>query len=817
MSSPLQRSKTGFVSMSKDFSITPLGIFSAINWPDFPTSAQPDSSFSDLSDPVSVPSAGSYTIVRKSGDCTWTDATNDLAFTGTAECVLTVTAVKTGYQNKSRDFRLNPLLQFTSLTWPAFPSSAQTDTPVTIAAPVSVPATDSYRIVRYSGDCTWTDSTKTLSFSGITECLLVVTASKTGYQSTSRVFRITPQGVITATAGSYGSNLTIGGSPTPSPVTGVNPSDADAVYVSADESICTVDRDSGAVTGVDGGECRITLTLSKTGYTNKIIEYTIRIGLTVGQFKGKHLFEGLLINQYTKPAFGDVDGDGDQDLVVGVKDGTLKYYRRNAAGAATLFTELTGSDNPLDGIDVGEISDPAFADLDGDGDQDLVVGESNGTLKYYRQETSGFTERTGVHNPFNSIDVGTYSIPAFADINEDGKTDLVVGKANGRLNYYLNESTNSTIVFTPKTGGENPFRSIYVGGSHSIPTFADVDGDGDLDLVVGRAAGTLHYYLNKSSESTIIFTGKSGNNNPFNDIDVGNYSAPAFADLDGDDELDLVVGEKDGILNYYLNESTDSDTIFTEQTNRVNFFSTIDVGSHSAPTFADINEDSKLDLVIGESLGILNYYLNESSGSTIVFTEKTNSENPFDGINVGYNSTPAFADINGDGKQDMLVGESYGDLNYYLNESSGNAITFTPKTGNQNPFNSIDAEAGSSPAFIDLDGDGDLDLVVGEQDGILNYYSNDSTFIQKTGNQNPFNGIDVGSRSAPTFADIDGDGDIDLVVGEYDGNLNYYLNESTESTTVFNEQTGHNNPFNGIDVGKYSRPSSYRYRWRWRS
>ena len=81
--------------------------------------------------------------MRKSGDCNWTDATNALVFTGTATCVLTVTAVKTGYQNKSKDFSLSTLEQFTSLTWSAFPYTARTDTPITgIADPVSVPAAD---------------------------------------------------------------------------------------------------------------------------------------------------------------------------------------------------------------------------------------------------------------------------------------------------------------------------------------------------------------------------------------------------------------------------------------------------------------------------------------------------------------------------------------------------------------------------------------------------------------------------------------------------------------------------------------------------
>ena len=738
-------------------------------------------------------------------------------------CGIELTLSKAGHNNNIQPYTVVVQGIFASIVWDAFPSSAVQGTPTAaLSSPTSSPPADTYAITKKSGDCAWDDATDILSFSGITPCILTVTAEKTGYQSKAKDFSVTAVGVISATAGSYGDAIYLEEAATTSPLTGLDPTDADTAYVSADEAICTVDEDTGAITGVKEGSCRVTLTLSKAGYNGKTIEYVTPVTpLYLNAFKGKNIFKGLVLGKYTKPVFADVDGDGDRDLVVGLENGTLKYYRKNPSGSPIPFSEQTGTDNPFNGFDVGNYAIPTFADVDGDNDNDLVVGESTGTLKYFLNESANgiitFTAKTAASdNPFSSIDVGNSSAPTFADVDGDGNLDLVVGESTGTLKYFLNESTTESVIFTEKTSTENPFNNIDIGG-YSVPTFADVDGDNDLDLIVGNSTGALKFFLNESITETITFTPKTSTENPFNSLGTtGSYAAPTFADINGDNKIDLVIGGTFGTLKSFLNESTQSETVFTRQTENINPFNGINFGiTYITPTFADINGDNKQDMVIGGYDGTLKYFLNESTEETIAFTPKTSTHNPFNGFDVGAKSVPIFADVDGDDDLDLVVGESKGTLKYFLNESVGNTITFTPKTGaSDNPFNGFDVGLLSTPVFTDVDGDNKIDLIIGESGGSLKFYLNESTtetvtFTPKTGaSDNPFNGFSVRSDAAPAFGDIDGDGDLDLVVGSWLGTLNYYLNESTNSTVVFTPKTGGNNPFNGFDVEINTYPTS---------
>ena len=158
-------------------------------------------------------------------------------------------------------------------------------------------------------------------------------------------------------------------------------------------------------------------------------------------------------------------------------------------------------------------------------------------------------------------------------------------------------------------------------------------------------------------------------------------------------------------------------------------------------------------------------------------------ENPFGLADVGDNSAPTFADIDGDGDLDAFVGSTSGNISFF--ENIGDASNPRFSSGTTNPFGLTDVGFRSTPTFTDFDNDGDLDAFVGDSSGNISFFENigdasNPTFAAPQ--TNPFGLTNVGINVAPTFADIDGDGDLDAFVGTYDGDIFYFENTTLNAS-----------------------------------
>lgn len=467
---------------------------------------------------------------------------------------------------------------------------------------------------------------------------------------------------------------------------------------------------------------------------------------------------GIPSLSFSQPRFSDLDGDGDDDLILGNVDGPPLFFRNIGTPTSPTFQAGPPIFSTVSTLDA-EVG--VAVDLDHDADLDFICGGFTG-LNFYRNIGDSLQpEFQKVDRFFQELLTGTYPVPTLADLDADTDLDLLIGMSeNGSIKFYENLGTPDSAVFLESIA------QIWADvGLYAYPYLADLDNDHDVDLLVGRDGIGFFYYRNIGDSS---YWQWEPDNSVFAGLAQTTYwNSPCLVDLNHDQKKDLVFGTAAGPLNYFVNTGTAQSPVWTVQSSP--FGGVLDVGAASSPALYDFDDDGDLDLLSGTQLGSVKYY--ENIGTPTGPAWKENSSY-FNSISHSIYSAVAVGDVNGDSRPDVIAGDLSGKLFFHLNIGTGFTYQSTVLAG-------IDIGDWSAPILIDMDGDSDLDLIAGNEAGNLFYFENTGTPDSASWQVVPgyFGTIDVGTNCVPAAGDLDRDGDIDIVTGDLFGEVQFFRND----------------------------------------
>lgn len=517
----------------------------------------------------------------------------------------------------------------------------------------------------------------------------------------------------------------------------------------------------------------------------------------------------------------------------------------NQGSSRTLKLPFSG------GLDAPQFSE---CDLDMDGTLDLVVFDREG----YRISTfinDGIANQISyTYSPqYEKLFPKIIDWMLMLDYDADGKVDIF-SAAPGGVRVYKNVSGTATgLRFELKENSllcdyGSIITNLYV-EQQDIPAILDVDDDGDIDILtfsksIDTSGESIYWYKNLSIENfnrkdTFIYEvgkecwgrfresytdcranlqyangicGLGGKSLlTFNEEQIKNHFTQKSADgkhsgstllifdANNDGKKDLLVGDISCNTMYMLFNNTNN--INPVMTSAIQHYPTqrpVDVYVFPAAFLIDVNNDGKKDLVVAPNTpnnsdnfeNIHLYIRNDSTSGSNIFTWQSDDFLESEMIDVSEGSSPAFVDYNNDGLQDIVISNTgyYSSSAAYktglaLYENTGTNTTPKYNLISRNWMNLSSLNINNmAPSFGDLDNDGDLDMVCGSADGLLHFFRNIAATGQPINLQfvpNYFGSLDLGNNSTPFIFDLNNDTKPEILVGERFFNINLISNTGT--------------------------------------
>ena len=425
-------------------------------------------------------------------------------------------------------------------------------------------------------------------------------------------------------------------------------------------------------------------------------------------------------------------------------------------------------------------------DVTNDGYYDIVLGNYNIANMIYQNDGTGKFEKMDIEIPTNQA-----TAIAAVDVNNDGFIDLVIGNAaDSHYKVYLNDGNGLPKNLRPEpptilksnVNGENIYLSWEFGfdpsgfaiqfsdSNESIGCWntarliaADLNGDETLDIILGNGEEleqANEVYLN-DGRGHFTHSNQTFDTYFLRDMTVG--------DIDEDDDLDLIVCTQGDGVKVLKNDGGGLFQVWQNLGSQDIYVRAGDLG--------DVDGDGDLDLLYG-SVGN-RIYLNNGNGSFIDSGQDLKDHYLTQAVK--------FADIDGDGDLDFVQGnrkfEDY-DSSDRIFFNNGNGV-FTDSGQRLGQWATLDIDLG------DVDEDDDLDLItVSQQKGVNKLYLNDGKGNFTDSNQILDSNPDNNESKAVQFGDIDNDGDLDLVIGDWNLGLKIFLNDNYGHFTEYGVSLG---------------------------